>query len=228
MQETKLANDAFPALTFQGLGYESFHHGQGQWNGVAILSRIGLDDPAVDFADGGDADTDARIAWATCGGVRVASAYIPNGREPGHDHYHYKLEWLARLRAHLEQSCRADDDVMVLGDFNVAPEDRDVWDIAAFEGATHVTGPERDAFTRVLDWGMVDLFRRQYPDNDGLFTFWDYQAGRFHKRQGMRIDFILATESLAGRAEFVIVDRNARKGEKPSDHAPLLADIAAA
>jgi exodeoxyribonuclease III len=222
MQETKLANDAFPALTFEAMGYESVHHGEGRWNGVAILSRVGLDDVAVDFADGGGPDSDARIVWATCDGVRVASCYIPNGRAIDDDHYQYKLAWLARLRAHLDQSCSPVEPVALLGDFNIAPEDRDVWNIAKFEGSTHVTAPERAAFGELLDWGLHDVFREQYPDDDGLFTYWDYTAGRFHKREGMRIDFVLASSPLAETTEWALVDRNARKGEKPSDHAPLM------
>ncbi len=225
MQETKLADDAFPAAEFAELGYESTHHGEGRWNGVAILSRVGLEDASPDFADGGDPDPDARIVWATCGGVRIASAYIPNGRSPDDDHYQYKLAWLARLRAHLEANHTPADPVMVLGDFNVAPEDRDVWDVKAFEGSTHVTQPERDAFFDVCGWGLTDVFRAQYPDQDGLFTYYDYTAGRFHKREGMRIDFILASEPVASTTVFSLIDRNARKGDKPSDHVPLMADF---
>jgi exodeoxyribonuclease-3 len=226
MQETKLANDAFPALTFEAMGYQSVHHGEGRWNGVAILSRVGLDDVAVDFADGGEPDSDARIVWATCDGVRVASCYIPNGRAIDDDHYQYKLAWLARLRAHLDQACSPTEPVALLGDFNIAPEDRDVWNIAKFEGSTHVTVPERAAFGELLDWGLHDVFREQYPDDEGLFTYWDYTAGRFHKREGMRIDFVLASTPLAESTEWALVDRNARKGDKPSDHAPLMAQFA--
>lgn len=225
MQETKMADDAFPADAFADLGYESTHHGEGRWNGVAILSRVGLVDPSPGFADGGDADPDARIVWATCGGVRVASAYIPNGRSPEDDHYQYKLAWFSRLRAHLDANCAPDQPVAVMGDFNVAPEDRDVWDVKAFEGSTHVTKPERDAFFDICDWGLTDVLRQQYPDQDGLFTYYDYTAGRFHKREGMRIDFILASEPLASTTDVVLIDRNARKGEKPSDHVPLMADF---
>jgi len=225
MQETKLADDAFPIQTFKEMGYQSVHHGQGRWNGVAILSRVGLEDPLSGFDDGGEPDQDARIIWATCGGVRVASAYIPNGREIGHEHYQYKLEWLSRLREHLEQNHMKEEKIAVVGDFNVAPEDRDVWDIAAFEGATHVSPPEREAFSNILDWGLTDTMRDSYPDSEGLYTFWDYRQGSFYKRHGMRIDFILSTDSLMDKLETVMVDRNARKGEKPSDHAPLLADF---
>ncbi len=226
LQETKLADAAFPVEVFEGLGYQSAAHGSGQWNGVAILSRVGLVDPSPGFSDGADPDVDARLLWATCGGIRVASAYVPNGRAPGDDHYHYKLAWLARLRAHLDGACDPSEPVAVLGDFNVAPEDRDVWDIAKFRNSTHVTPPEREAFAHVLDWGLVDVFRQQYPDQDGLFTYYDYTAGRFHKREGMRIDFILASEPLARATRWALVDRNARKGEKPSDHAPLMAEFA--
>lgn len=225
LQETKLATGDFPHLAFESLGYECVHHGEGRWNGVAICSRLGLEDTAAGFTDGVGEDPDARIVWATCGGVRVASVYVPNGREVGHNHYRYKLAWFGWLRAHLEAVCDPAADVVVAGDFNVAPEDRDVWNIEEFAGATHVTEPEREAWRAVRDWGLVDVFRRRYPDSDGLYTFWDYQAGRFHKRQGMRIDHVLVTEALAGRARGIVVDRNARKGTKPSDHAPLVVDF---
>jgi exodeoxyribonuclease-3 len=227
LQETKLADDAFPALTFQAMGYESFHHGQGQWNGVAILSKVGIEDPTVGFGDGGDDDPEARVVWATCGGIRVASCYVPNGRALEHDHYRYKLGWLDRLRLHLDARCDAGDNVAVLGDFNIAPEDRDVWDPAAFEGATHVSPAERAALSRLVDWGLVDVFRQRRSEA-GLYSWWDYRAGNFHKRRGMRIDLILASKPLADRLELVLIDRNARKGESPSDHAPVVADFCAA
>jgi exodeoxyribonuclease III len=226
LQETKLADDAFPSLTFQAMGYESFHHGQGQWNGVAILSKVGIDDPAVGFGDG-DHDPEARIVWATCGGVRVASCYVPNGRSVGHEQYDYKLAWLDRLAQHLERSCDPSAAVAVMGDFNIAPDDRDVWDPAKFIGETHVSEPERAALKRLIDWGLVDVFRTRY-DGGGLFSWWDYRAGNFHKRQGMRIDLILATHVLVDRVGLVLIDRNARKGELPSDHAPVFADFAIA
>ena len=224
IQETKLADDAFPALTFQALGYESFHHGQGQWNGVAILSRVGIEDPQVGFADGGDADPEARAVWATCGGVRVASLYVPNGRSLDNDHDQYTLRWLERLRAHLATSCAPTDEMCVVGDFNIAPDDRDVWDLAKFEGATHVSQAERAALGELLQWGMTDVFRAKYVE-DGLYSWWDYRGGSFHKRQGLRIDLVLATAPLAARLEHTLIDRSARKGETPSDHAPVIADF---
>ncbi|MCU1373928.1 MAG: xthA [Actinomycetia bacterium] len=224
MQETKLSDDAFPAMTFAALGYDSVHHGQGQWNGVAILSRVGITDVVDGFGDGGEPDGEARLLTATCGGVRVATVYVPNGREVGHEHYFYKLGWLSRLRAHLEATADRSSDVVVCGDFNVAPDDRDVWDAAACHGGTHVSEPEREALAGVEAWGLTDVLRQRY-DQDGLFSWWDYQAGAFHKHWGMRIDLLLASAPLAERLSWVLVDRNARKGSKPSDHAPLVAEF---
>jgi len=226
LQETKLADATFPALAFQALGYDSVHHGQGQWNGVAILSKAGIDDVVNGFADGGPPDVDSRIITATCGGVRFSSVYVPNGRAVGHDHYQYKLAWFGRLRGHLAATSQPGDQVVVCGDFNVAPEDRDVWDIAAFEGDTHVTPPEREALAEVEDWGLVDLFRRQWGDQDRLYTYWDYRAGDFHQGRGMRIDLVLGSAPVVDRLQWCVVDRNARKGTLPSDHAPLVVDLA--
>lgn len=225
LQETKLADSAFPAMAFEALGYESVHHGDGRWNGVAILSRVGLSDPLVGFCEGLERDTDTRLVSATCGPVRVSSVYVPNGRAIDDPHYQYKLSWLARLRRHLEETCRPDGNVVVCGDFNIAPEDIDVWDPTFFVGSTHVTQPERDALAAVREWGLVDVFRARYPGVEGLFSYWDYTAGRFHKRQGMRIDYVLASAPLAARSTLDVVDRNARKGSKPSDHAPVVAEF---
>lgn len=229
IQETKMKAEAFPHDVFEALGYESAHHGQGRWNGVAILSRVGLEDVHLDFADGGDPDVDARIIWATCNGVRVASVYVPNGREVDHDHYHYKLDWLARLRKDLEANYDPSQPLCVLGDFNIAPGDDDVWSVKAWEGKTHVTPRERAALAEVTDWGLTDMFDHLYPDETGLYSYYDYTAGRFHRRQGIRIDLILATNVLRDAATFGLVDRNGRKvweGHKPSDHVPLFVDFA--
>jgi exodeoxyribonuclease-3 len=226
LQETKLSDKAFPALTFSGLGYDSVHHGQGQWNGVAILSRVGVEDATFGFGGMPDPyEGDARLVAATCAGVRVVSVYVPNGRAVGTEFYERKLTWLAALREWLAKHYTPSDPVTVLGDFNVAPEDRDVWDAQAFVGATHVTPPERDAVAGLCAWGMQDVFRRLYPDTDRLFTYWDYRAGDFHQHRGMRIDLVLATEPLARRARWAVVDRNARKGTQPSDHAPVIVDL---
>ena len=224
MQETKLANDAFPTGAMADLGYESAHFGQGQWNGVAIVSRVGLDDVLPNFAAGVEPDHEARIITATCGGIRVSSVYVPNGRELDHDHYRYKLSWLRRLRQHLDADSSPDDDVVVTGDFNIAPDDRDVWDPAQFVGATHVSEPEREALREVCGFGLEDTFRL-FTQDGGVFSWWDYRGGSFHKKQGMRIDLVLASRSVAARSVSSTIDREARKGEKPSDHAPVVLEV---
>jgi exodeoxyribonuclease-3 len=225
LQETKLADAAFPGLAFAALGYEAAHHGQGQWNGVAILSRVGLDDVVMGFADDAEPDPEARLLTATCGGVRVMSCYIPNGRSLDHEHYQYKLAWLERLLGHLDRTADPLAPTAVCGDFNIAPADIDVWDPKAVHGATHVSPPERDALGKLLDWGLTDVFRDRFPDVERLYSWWDYRAGNFHKGIGMRIDLVLASASLAARTRAALVDRNARKGKGPSDHAPVLIDF---
>ena len=227
MQETKLADSAFPAMAFAALGYEAVHHGEGRWNGVAILSRVGIDDVVEGFADGDAADAEARLITATCGGVRVMSAYVPNGRALDHDHYKYKLAWLERLRRHLDAVADPAAPVALCGDFNIAPTDLDVWDPAAVHGATHVSPPERAALAALLDWGLVDVFRLRFPEVERLYSWWDYRAGNFHKGIGMRIDLVLGSPSFADRLEWTLIDRNARKGKAPSDHAPLVVQVAA-
>ena len=223
MQETKLADAAFPSMAFSALGYESASHGDGRWNGVAVLSRVGLEDVVRGF--GGPADDQGpRLVAATCGGVRVHSVYVPNGREAPGEHYEAKLAWLAELLAYLERTVKPTDDVAVCGDFNVAPEDRDVYDPAAFVGATHVTEAERQAVRDLEGWGLVDSFRLCH-DEGQLFTWWDYRAGNFHKHMGLRIDLVMLSRSLADRVCYALVDRNARKGKQPSDHAPVFVDI---
>ncbi|MFA9565564.1 MAG: exodeoxyribonuclease III, partial [Acidimicrobiales bacterium] len=221
MQETKMADGDFPLLTFQGMGYEAVHHGEGRWNGVAILSRVGIDDVVYGFADGIEPDTDARLVTATCGGIRVTSVYVPNGRSLDDDHYQYKLSWLGRLRTHLDAVADPSSDVVVLGDWNIAPEDRDVYDPKVFEGATHVSDHERKALDEIKGFGLIDVFRQRY-EAEGLYSWWDYRGGNFHKKMGLRIDYLLASRSLAARSVSDLVDRNARKGQKPSDHAPVL------
>ncbi|HET9728126.1 MAG TPA: exodeoxyribonuclease III [Acidimicrobiia bacterium] len=227
LQETKCADKTFPALTFSALGYDSVHHGQGQWNGVAILSRVGIETSSAGF---GDAFTDpyegdSRLVTARCGGIDVVSVYVPNGRSVGSEFYDRKLEWLGVLADWLANGFKPDEPLMLLGDFNVAPEDRDVWDAKAFVGATHVTAEERAAVKRLEAWGLVDVFRQVYPNDDRLFSYWDYRAGDFHQHRGMRIDLTLATAPVAERVSWAVVDRNARKGSQPSDHAPVIIDL---
>jgi exodeoxyribonuclease-3 len=223
MQETKLSDDAFPAMTFMSMGYETAHHGQGQWNGVAILSKLGLDDVVQNFADG-EPDPDARIVTALCGGVRVSSVYVPNGRSLDDDHYQYKLRWLAQLRRHVASLASPDEAVVVAGDFNIAPLDVDVYDPAKFVGATHTSEPERALLTELRDWGMIDLFRLHHAD-DKVYSWWDYRAGDFHQGRGLRIDLVLGTKSVADRCTWSVIDRNARKGQLPSDHAPVIVEL---
>jgi len=225
LQETKIADDAFPALELLARGYEAVHHGEGRWNGVAILSRVGLTDPVAGFTDGAPRDDEARLVSATCGGVRVSSVYVPNGRAVGSEHFHYKLEWLARLRDHVAAELAEDLPVVVCGDFNVAPADIDVWSPPAFEGATHVTAEERAALGELAALGLRDVFRERYPGVPRLFSWWDYRAGAFHKHQGLRIDLVMASTDLADRVTWAVIDRDARKGTKPSDHAPVVVDF---
>lgn len=225
LQETKLADSAFPALTFEALGYRSVHHGSGRWNGVAILSRMPITEVVHGFCPGVAADHEARLITATCGGVHVASVYVPNGRSVGSEHYDYKLSWFDRLRRHLDATCDPADPVVVCGDFNVAPEDRDVWDPTHFSGSTHVTEAERSALAHLEAWGLEDAFRLRYQE-DRLFTYWDYRAGDFHQHRGMRIDLVLVSKPLAAKVSYALIDRFARKGKLPSDHAPLLVDFA--
>lgn len=223
LQETKMSDAQFPHMAFSALGYESVHHGFGRWNGVAILSRVGIDDVVSGFDDGrDDPDPDSRIIWATCGGVRVASVYVPNGRELDHDHYRYKLDWLGRLRTHLDRHHTPDELLVVLGDWNICPTSLDVWDESRFAGMTHVSQLERDALENVVEWGLVDTFRQRYGDAGDLFSYWDYRNGDFHKRRGLRIDYLMSSTALAQLCRADLVDRNARKGAKPSDHAPVL------
>lgn len=227
MQETKLAADLFPHLAFAALGYEAVHHGQGRWNGVAIASRVGIESPIDGFGGGLDDPYagEARLIAATCGNVRVASVYVPNGREVGSDYYLRKLAWLDVLRDWLDLHHSPDDRLAVLGDFNVAPEDRDVWDPRAFAGSTHVTEAERERIRALELWGLSDAFRLVYPDDTGLYTFWDYRSGDFHQHRGMRIDLAMVSAPLAERVAWALVDRNARKGTQPSDHAPAILDL---
>jgi len=225
LQETKLADDAFDELLGRELGergYEYAAHGEAAWNGVAILSRVGLEDVVRGIAGGpGFPKQEARAVSATCDGVRVVSVYVPNGREPGSDHYRYKLEWLAALRAMVEAG---PDATVVCGDMNIAPTDEDVFDPEAYVGHTHVTPPERAALADLESIGLHDVVRDHWPD-ERVFTYWDYRAGMFHQDLGMRIDLVLAGGPVASRVRAAWVDRQARKGKGPSDHAPVIVDL---
>ena len=223
IQETKRKDAVFPSLVFHEMGYESSHFGQGQWNGVAILSKVGLDNVINNFAVG-EPDGEARIISAECGGITVVCVYVPNGRELEHDHYQYKLRWMKQLKQHVAKIAKPAGDVIVTGDFNIAPEDIDVWDPEALIGSTHVSAPEREVLSDLRAWGLTDIYRDQHPEPK-LFSWWDYRDGGFHKNHGMRIDLLLVSESVAKRTKMTVVDRNARKGEKPSDHAPVVMEL---
>jgi exodeoxyribonuclease-3 len=225
LQETKLADDAFMALLGTELaerGYEVALHGEPAWNGVAILSRAGLEDVVTGIADGpGFPHQEARAVAATCGGIRVISVYVPNGRVPESEHYAYKLAWLAALKRVIATGPEA---TVVLGDMNIAPTDDDVFDPDAYVGQTHVTPPERAALAELQSLGLRDVVRERWP-NERVFTYWDYRAGMFHQDLGMRIDLVLASDAVADRVKAAWVDRHARKGKGPSDHAPVIIDL---
>jgi exodeoxyribonuclease III len=225
LQETKLTDEAFEQLLGEELaerGYAAASHGEVQWNGVAILSRIGLEDVVAGLPDSpGFPAPEARAISATCSGVRVHCVYVPNGRVPDSDHYRYKLDWLAALR---ETVSRGPADAIVCGDMNIAPTDADVFDPGAYVGQTHVTPPERAALAELQALGLHDVVREHWP-RERIFTYWDYRAGMFHQDFGMRIDLVLGTAGVMQRVKAAWVDRHARKGPGPSDHAPVIVDL---
>jgi exodeoxyribonuclease III len=236
LQETKLTDDDVPRDVFAELGYELAHHGEGRWNGVAIASRCGLGDVVTNFGeprkkpttpDVGDDEplAEARMISAVCGGVRVASIYVPNGRSVGSPHYVAKLAWLERLARWLEETRTPSELLAIGGDYNIAPDDRDVWDPTACHGGTHVSPAERAAFAQLCAWGLVDAYRKHHEEA-GRYTWWDYRAGDFYRNVGMRIDHLLVTQAVAARSVAAEIDREARKGKPtPSDHAPLTLDL---
>ncbi len=225
LQETKLVDDAFHQLLGAELtnrGYSVAIHGEAQWNGVAIISRVGLEEIVLGIPNApGFPHPEARAVSATCGGVRIHSVYVPNGREPDSEHYHYKLAWLAALREMVRAGPR---DAIVCGDMNIAPADADVFDPDAYVGQTHVTPPERAALAELGALGLRDVVRDRWP-TERVFTYWDYRAGMFHQDLGMRIDLVLASAPVADRVRAAWVDRQARKGKGPSDHAPVIVDL---
>jgi exodeoxyribonuclease III len=225
LQETKLADEAFFELLGDEIAERSYAvaaHGEPTWNGVAILSRVGLDDVTVGLPGApGFPHQEARAIAASCGGVRVVSVYVPNGRRPDSEHYEYKLAWLGALREMIAEGAEA---TVVCGDMNIAPTDDDVFDPDAYVGQTHVTPPERAALEELLALGLRDVVRERWPD-ERVFTYWDYRAGMFHQDLGMRIDLMLAGPPIADRVRAAWVDRKARKGSGPSDHAPVIVDL---
>jgi exodeoxyribonuclease III len=227
IQETKVAADAFPSAEVRALGYECAVVGDGRWNGVALLSRVGLED-VVEGLPGGpgypDDEPEPRAVSATCGPVRAWSVYVPNGREVDHAHYAYKLRWLAALTAAVGEDARGERPFAVLGDFNIAPQDVDVWDRAKFEGLTHVTPAEREALAGLRAAGLSDVVPRPLK-YEHPYTYWDYRELCFPKNRGMRIDLVYGNESFAGAVKDAYVDREQRKGKGASDHAPVVVDL---
>ena len=240
LQEIKCASDAFPGDRAEELGYEIAAHGEGRWNGVAILSRVGLDDITRNFAGqpaydpppneddqaliGEPPKIEARAVGATCRGLRIWSVYVPNGRTLDSPHYPYKLEWLAALRTAMQPEVAGNERFVITGDYNIIPTDDDVWDASKFVGATHVSEPERKALAELRGLGLIDVMPRAMK-YDTPYTYWDYRAGMFHKNQGMRIDLVYASAAVAGAVTDAYVDRDARKGTGPSDHAPVVVDV---
>jgi exodeoxyribonuclease-3 len=242
MQETKLADADAPLMPFGMLGYDLAHHGEGRWNGVAIASRVGIEDVVTNFGDGPVRDSsagaavavaeddfdpfdEARMVSAVCGGIRVVSLYAPNGRIVGSPFYEGKLRWFERLARWLEETRSPHEPLVLGGDYNVTPADEDVWDAVAAHGGTHVSAPEREALARLRAWGLVDGYRAVQPAV-GRFSWWDYRAGNFHRNEGMRIDLLYATAPVAARIVWAEIDREARKGPPtPSDHAPVVIDL---
>lgn len=242
IQETKLSDADAPIMPLRMVGYEVAHHGEGRWNGVAILSRVGIEDVVTNFGDGpvrdssagssvaaGEDDFDpfheARMVSAVCGGVRVASLYAPNGREVGSPFYEGKLRWFERLSRWLAETRSPSEPLVLGGDYNVTPSDDDVWSPARAHGGTHVSEPEREALARLRAWGLVDAYRAVQPAR-GRFSWWDYRAGMFHRNEGMRIDLLYSTAPVVARVVWSEIDREARKGPPtPSDHAPVVMDL---
>ena len=227
VQETKAREDQLPLMGLQAAGYDVAAAGVNQWNGVALISRVGLDDVTIGFDGmpgwGDPLAAEARAIGATCGGVRIWSLYVPNGRKPDDPHYVYKLDWLARLRDATKPWL--DQQTALVGDWNIAPRDEDVFDMAAFAKDTHVTPPERAAFQAFLDDGYADLARPFTADPD-IYTYWDYYRQRFERNRGMRIDFLLGSPALEKRVTGAFVDRDERAGQGASDHAPVVVDLA--
>jgi exodeoxyribonuclease-3 len=236
MQETKLRDDDTPAGVFREAGYELAHHGEGRWNGVAIASRVGVEGVVTNFGqplrpaetpDAGDDEplAEARMIAATCAGVRIVSVYAPNGRTVGSPFYDAKLVWFERLARWLGEASDPSQPMVLGGDMNVAPTDKDVWDARACHGGTHVSSPERAAFEKLKSHGLADAYRLHHAE-PGRYTWWDYRAGNFHKNFGMRIDHLLVSPPVEKRTVWAEIDREARKGKPiPSDHAPLVIDL---
>ena len=220
LQETKLTDEDFPRAEIEALGYRAVYAGQPTYNGVAILSRQPLEAVSVGLPD--FVDPQRRLIAATVAGMRVINVYVPNGQAVGSEKYAYKLAWLEALERYIGQVLAAHEHVLLLGDFNIAPEDRDVHDPASWQGSVLVSPAERAAFARLCGRGLTDLFRR-FEQPDQCFTWWDYRQGAYRRNHGLRIDLLLASAALAPHCRYCRIDREPRAWERPSDHAPCAA-----
>jgi len=224
LQETKARDDQFPVMGLSMLGYDVASVGYDQWNGVAIISRVGIEDVQVGFEamPQWSEASEARAIGATCGGVRIWSLYVPNGRGLADPHLDYKLAWLAALNG--AAAGWVDKPTALVGDWNIAPQDDDVWDMKDFAKSTHVTPPERAAFEALVTTGYADVVRPHVP-GPGAYTYWDYYRQRFERNKGMRIDFVLGSQSFADRVTGAFIDRDERAGKGASDHAPIVVEL---
>jgi exodeoxyribonuclease-3 len=223
MQETKCTDDKFPVLDFKAIGYDCLIFGQQSYNGVAILTRAGCAEVKRGFPDD-DATSHARLLAADVGGIRVINVYIPNGQAVGTEKYQFKLQWMQHLREFLDQNCDQNTPVLLCGDFNVAPEDRDVHDPRLWQNRILCSDAERAALQHVKDWGFTDTFR-MHTEEGGHYSWWDYRAGGFRRNLGLRIDHVWVSAPLAARSRQTIIDKDPRGWERPSDHAPVVAEF---
>jgi exodeoxyribonuclease-3 len=223
LQETKVEDAGFPLDALRGAGYEVAIFGQRSYNGVAIASRTPITDVTRGMGDD-QPDDEARVISARVGDLRIVDVYVPNGQDLASEKYPYKLAWYRRLRAYLERTANASDALILCGDMNVTADDRDVWSPEKWAGQIHCSPDERAALAHLVEFGFVDLFRKHHPDG-GVYSWWDYRGVSFFKNQGLRIDHIYATPSVAARCTACAIDRNARKGQDASDHAPVIATL---
>jgi len=223
LQETKTIDENFPSAALKDVGYDSAFMGQKSYNGVAILSKHPIEDVQKNFLDDDD-EAPKRLIAATVNGIRIVNTYIPNGTELWTDKFTFKLDWLQRLRRLFDETCDSNKDVLLCGDFNVAMDELDVWSAAAMQGKLHFSKPERAAMHNVKQWGFVDLFRKINGDVQ-QFSWWDYRAGSWQKNQGLRIDHIWTSQSLADKCTGCWIDKSTRELTLPSDHAPVVAEF---